>query len=199
MERTSRPVTYRVLATSLIENLKIYLVVKPLQWLCGSERLARQLEAMRVLPENTIGHDLAKTLDSHNLSLIPGFRNHDLHHLVLGYGIESEDELSMQAYLIGNGYYRWQCFVFLSSAIIIPALWPTLLRHFRRGRRCVAIDSLDIVQCLGERTAVVRAQFTRCKSDSRLRRIHANGKGTQVQALKIRFLAKSSSTQNGRF
>ena len=36
-------------------------------------------------------------LDEKGLKLIPGFERHDLNHLILGYGMEPEEELCMQA------------------------------------------------------------------------------------------------------
>jgi len=166
MKRTTASSSYCVHAGMLIENIKIWLVVKPLQFFYGRKRLDDKLDAMRNLPENSIGYDLAIMLDLHNLRLIPGFRNHDLNHLVLGYGMEWDDELCMQAYQVGNGYREWQCFVFLSSAIIVPTLWPMLWAHFQMGRASVSINELDFETCMMEQTVVVRERFKQCKTNS---------------------------------
>ena len=149
----------RPYAGLLIENLKTWLVVKPLQFICSKKPLEDRLAAMREMPEGSVGKDLVTMLDAKGLKLIPGFQNHDLNHLVLGYGMESEEELCMQAYLIGNRYYQWQCFIFLSSAVILPWLWPTLLEHFRLGRQNVSVNELEFEDCLFESTAIMQQRY----------------------------------------
>lgn len=145
---------------SLIENLKIWLVVKPLQFLCSTRTLDAKMEAMRNMPKDSVGYDLARLLDEHNLRLVPGFFEHDLNHLILGYGMGSEEELCMQAYLIGNRYYKWQCFVFLASAVIVPRLWPSLWRHFLIGRARPSVKTIEFEDCLNETTIAVQENFS---------------------------------------
>ena len=72
----------RMLLGNLTKYLKICLVVKPLQFLFPSKPYEQKLEHMRSLPEHTVGHDLARMLDSKGLKLIPGFGKHDLNHLI---------------------------------------------------------------------------------------------------------------------
>lgn len=147
------------LAASLIENLKIYLVVKPLQLLVPSKPFEEKLQRMRSLPKHTVGNDLAKMLDAKGLKLIPCFEQHDLHHLILDYGMGSEEELCMQAYLIGNGYYRPQCFVFFASGILLPRLWKTFWAHYQLGKRNVSLSSLAMDECLTQSTAMLRKKY----------------------------------------
>ena len=90
----------RVLIGKLIANTKDYLVVRPLQMLFPRRRYEKKLQLMRSLPYHTVGNDLARMLDAKGLKLIPGFERHDLNHLILGYGMEPEEELCMQAYLV---------------------------------------------------------------------------------------------------
>jgi len=146
-------------ALKLIQNLKIWLVVKPLQAICSSRKLETRLAAMRTMPKHTVGNDLAKLLDKQKLSLIPGFFEHDLNHLILGYGMESSQELCMQAYLIGNRYYKWQCFIFLASAIVVPRLWPSLWKHFQLGRSRPSVGTIQFEECLQQSTADVKRHF----------------------------------------
>lgn len=138
---------YSSAALKLIESLKIWLVVKPLQLFCSTRTLESKLSSMRELSAGTVGNDLAQMLDRHKLQLVPWFYEHDLNHLILGYGMESDEELCMQAYLIGNRYYKWQCFVFLSSAVIVPSIWPSLWKHFQLGRTCRSVHAIDFEQC----------------------------------------------------
>jgi hypothetical protein len=68
----------------LIANTKGFLVVRPLQMQCPRSRYEQTLQRLRLLPEQTVGNDLAKMLDAKGLKLIPGFERHDLNHLILG-------------------------------------------------------------------------------------------------------------------
>ena len=54
----------RMFLGNVTKYLKIYFVVKPLQFLFPSKPYEQQLEHMRSLPEHTVGHELAAMLDS---------------------------------------------------------------------------------------------------------------------------------------
>ncbi|MEZ6126963.1 MAG: hypothetical protein R3C49_27920 [Planctomycetaceae bacterium] len=100
--------------------IKICCVITPLQLLVARSSCRQKMAAMRSLPVGTVGHDLAQLLDSKGLKLIPGFEKHDLDHLILGYDMTPEDELCMQAYVIGNGRRRIQCFLFSVQQCCCP-------------------------------------------------------------------------------
>ena len=143
----------------LIDKVKTYGVIKPLQFLYPSEPYDRKLAYMRSLPPKTIGYDLAKMLDEKGLKLIPNFENHDLNHLVLNYGMDTESELCMQAYLLGNGNMKGYCILFLSSGLLLPNLWKTLYIHFKKGQRNPSISTLSFENCLEEETHLIRKQY----------------------------------------
>lgn len=150
----------RMLLGNLTKQIKICFVVKPLQLLFPSKPYEQKLEYMRSLPAHTVGHDLAKLLDSKSLKLIPGFGKHDLNHLILGYDMDPEEELCMQAYLIGNGHWQLQCFLFLGSAVLLPGLWSTLWAHYKFGKRRESLSPLSLEECLDRQTETVRREYT---------------------------------------
>ena len=117
------------------------------------------MACMRSLPADTVGYDLARMLDGKGLKLIPGFAKHDLDHLILGYDMGAEDELCMQAYLIGNGRKQIQCFLFLSSAVLLPGLWSTLWAHYNSGKRSEPLSSLKLDDCLHQNTELLRQKY----------------------------------------
>ncbi len=149
----------RMLIGKLIANTKDYLVVRPMQILFPRRRYEQKLQLMRSLSDNTVGNDLARMLDEKGLKLIPGFERHDLNHLILGYGMEPEEELCMQAYLAGNGYYKLHCCLFLSSGLLLPCLWKTLLAHYKLGKRSESLSSLSLRECMNERTELVVRKY----------------------------------------
>lgn len=149
----------RTLIGKLIANTKDYLFVRPLQIIFPRKRYEQKLKLMRSLPGHTVGNDLARLLDAKGLKLIPGFERHDLNHLILGYGMEPEEELCMQAYLVGNGYYKLHCCLFLSSSLLLPCLWKTLLVHYKLGKRSESLSSLSLKECMNERTELVVRKY----------------------------------------
>ncbi len=98
-------------------------------------------------------------LDEKGLKLIPGFERHDLNHLVHGYGMEPVEVLCMQAYLVGNGYYKLHCCLFLSSGLLLPCLWKTLFAHYKLGKRSESLSSLTPAECMTERTEFVIRKY----------------------------------------
>jgi len=149
----------RQLAESIIEIAKVYGVIKPLQFVHSNAHYSAKLEAMRSLPSGTIGSNIAEMLDNEGLKLIPRFENHDLKHLILGYGMSTIDELRMQAYLFGNGNRSVSCMLFLSSALLLPSSWNTLFQDFKKGKNNPSILRLSIDDCMNERIEVVRQQY----------------------------------------
>lgn len=139
--------------------IKICCVIKPLQHLVARNCCSQKMAYMRSLPANTVGHDLAHMLDSNGLKLIPGFAKHDLDHLILGYGMEPEEELCMQAYLIGNGRWQLQVFLFLSSAILLPGLWGALWTHYKLGRQSPVLTPLAFDDCLTQSTDQLQRKY----------------------------------------
>jgi hypothetical protein len=175
----------RLLIGRLIANTKDYLVVRPLQLLFPRERYEQQLQRMRSLPDHTVGNDLARMLDEKGLKLIPGFERHDLCHLVLGYGMEPEEELCMQAYLVGNGYYKLHCCLFLSSSLLLPCLWKTLFAHYQLGKRSESLSSLSLEACMTDRTEFVIRKYRNSAAKETCPELLARSSKAQRHAMTI--------------
>jgi hypothetical protein len=144
--------------SSLVELLKIWLVIKPLQYFYKADSECR-LSAMRTMPVGTIGKDISRLLTEHNLKPIPKFEDHDLKHIVLDYGMSSIDEIKMQAYLIGNGKYSIFCILFLASGILFPEHWSSFYREYRKGTMAPSILNLSIDECMTLETEIVKATY----------------------------------------
>ncbi len=149
----------RTFLGNVTKYIKLCCVITPLQLIVARNSCRQKMAAMRSLPVHTVGYDLAHLLDSKGLKLIPGFAKHDLNNLILGYGMDPEDELCMQAYLIGNGHWQLQCFLFLSSAVLVPWLWGTLWEHFKLGQRSESLSSLKFDDCLHLNTNELRRRY----------------------------------------
>ena len=126
---------YQRLVRQAIEHAFSSLIIPGFCWLYGEDNTTVSLAALRQLPPGTLGREIADTLDRHGLRLIPGYENHDLKHVLLGYAMTPEDELRLKACLFGNGDYSPSGFGLLALALFTPELWPELVVHYRRGRR----------------------------------------------------------------
>lgn len=142
-----------------VESIKVYLVIKPLQYIYRSSS-EKRFELYESSPEKSIGNDLYKMLDKHTLKLIPKFEDHDLKHLVLDYGMSSIEEIKMQAYLFGNGSKSIFCLLFLASGILFPRAWFSFYEEYKKGKEAPSIQNLSIDDCMKERTETIRMIYS---------------------------------------
>jgi ubiquinone biosynthesis protein Coq4 len=130
---------YQRITRSLVAHARTSFLI-PIVWrFYGRHTPQVQLSYLSSLPAGTLGRGVAEILQRHNLQLIPHYENHDLKHVLLGYEMTSEDELKLKAFMFGNGDYSLTCIGFLALGLMLPELWPELLRHFRKGRRTTSI------------------------------------------------------------
>lgn len=107
----------------------------------------KQVEELKLLEKGTLGREIANCLEEHNLKLVPKFESHDLKHVLLDYKMTPEDEIRMQAFMIGNGNYSVVSFaIFFFGVLLLPDLWRTFLTDFRKGRDTQPISSWTIEQ-----------------------------------------------------
>jgi ubiquinone biosynthesis protein Coq4 len=100
----------------------------------------QNLQRLRHFPDGSLGRELARFLDQHQLKWVPLYESHDVYHLLLDFKPELEDEVAMQFFLIGNG--KWSLFVTLTAAlgaVLMPDSWAAFKQAFRRGRSSACI------------------------------------------------------------
>lgn len=144
----------------IVEGLKIWLVIKPLQLIFNSS-VDLQLRNLTQLPKGTIGYDIYQLLNKYDLKIIPKFESHDLKHLILGYGMSSIEEIRMQMYLLGNGDYSIPCLLFVASGILFPKEWSTFHKDYKKGKRSPSILHLSISDCKMEKTKLIKDIYTK--------------------------------------
>ncbi|MEL0653346.1 hypothetical protein V6246_18135 [Algibacter sp. TI.3.09] len=152
--------TYEIpmLREQLVEFLKIYLAIKPLQFFyrTKSENIKNELEKLQ---KGTIGYDLNKLLDNNKLKVIPKFENHDLKHIILGYGMTSVEEIKMQAYLFGNGNKNIFCIIFFASGLIFPEEWNSFYKEYKKGKKSVYIHDLSFKETIMKQTEKLKTTY----------------------------------------
>ncbi|MGK4569391.1 hypothetical protein [Flavobacterium sp. 3HN19-14] len=122
--------------------------------------LEKKLNHLRSLDIDTVGYGVSQLLDERNYRLIPKFENHDLKHLILGYEMTMQDEIKMQAYLIGNGNYTLPCLLFFSLFLFYPSTWKSLPGEYRNGKSMKSIYFLTLDECKGENLAKIRREYS---------------------------------------
>ena len=122
-------------------------IIWMLEFIYGKNKLDKKLLELNNLPKGTVGFEVSKLILQNNYRLIPKFENHDLKHLVLDYKMTIQDELKMQAYLIGNGNHTIACLLFFSLVILYPSIWRNLFHEFHQGRKSTSIHFLTLENC----------------------------------------------------
>ena len=159
LEFQQRKISFKSLAEHLVDSIKSNCVIKPLQRIYSQRLYDDKLMQMRNLPSNTIGNDIAKMLDENNLKLIPKSEDHDLKHLILEYGMATQDEIKMQAYLLGNGSRKLTCVLFLLSGILFPSLWKEYYQEYKKGKKSPSILKLSLEDCMKLQTNDMRKKY----------------------------------------
>ena len=109
------------------------------------DKYHKQVAELRNLKNGTLGKEMANCLDNHNLTLVPQYESHDLKHVLLDYKMTAEDEIRMQAFMIGNGNYSIPSFtIFIFGAILLPDLWQTFYSDFKKGKKTIGISGWTI-------------------------------------------------------
>ena len=128
------------------------------------DKYHKQVDDLRRLDEGTLGKNIANCLDQHRLTLVPKFESHDLKHVLLNYKMTAEDEIRLQAFMIGNGNYSIPSFViFLFGAILLPDLWQTFYTDFKKGRQTISISKWTIDDYAHRPISVLRAVLAQSK------------------------------------
>ena len=105
----------------------------------------QKVSELRNLESGMLGKEIADCLDIHKLTLVPNYESHDLKHVLLNYKMTAEDEIRMQAFMLGNGNYTIPCFAILGfGAILLPDLWSTFYQDYKKGRKSIPISSWKI-------------------------------------------------------
>ncbi|WP_053970081.1 hypothetical protein [Mangrovimonas sp. ST2L15] len=143
-----------------VEGLKIWLVIKPLQFLFKNE-MEKHMVELQSCKEGTVGYDIYGMLKKYHLNVIPKFENHDLKHLILGYGMSPLEEIRMQMYLLGNGNYSIYCLLFALSGILFPKQWRSFYLAFKKGKNRVSILNLTISDCIHMQTEKLKRTYNK--------------------------------------
>lgn len=132
-----------------------------LEKIYGATTLDPKLALLRTLEKGTVGREVAKMLDEKGYRLIPKFENHDLKHIVLDYEMTMQDEIKMQAYLVGNGNTTFPCLIFLSLGLFYPKIWGDLHAEYKQGKKKNSIHFLTLDNCMNKPLTEIKNAYGR--------------------------------------
>ncbi|WP_136467620.1 hypothetical protein [Flagellimonas onchidii] len=125
-----------------------------------TDKMEKHASELQNCKEGSVGYDMRLMLKKHELKVIPKFENHDLKHLLLGYGMTSIEEIKMQMFLLGNGNYTIYCLLFVASGILFPKDWRNFYFEYRKGKKASSILDLSIYDCMNMKTEELKAIYS---------------------------------------
>ena len=157
MRRTNLPI-YKF--RYKIAHLLTLLAPKIVKLTLLKEKWRYTLQDYRNFPVGTVAREIANYLDLKGLCFLPKGEKHDVRHIVLGYEMNVEGEVRMQAFLIGNGKLHLYGILYLGFfLILLPELIIPCLGDFLRGRQAVEMADLSEVALLGMHLDEVKKLF----------------------------------------
>lgn len=136
------------------------LSVSTIEFFSKMEPYEQKVSELRKLENGTLGKEIAECLDKHNLTLVPKYESHDLKHVLLNYKMTTEDEIRMQAFMIGNGNYSIPSFaILIFGAILLPDLWRTFYSDFKKGKKSIGISEWTIEKYATRNLHKLRAEL----------------------------------------
>jgi len=136
-------------------------IIWALEKIHGATTLDSKLAQLRTLEKGTVGREVAEMLYKKGYRLIPKFENHDLKHIVLDYEMTMQDEIKMQAYLVGNGNTTFPCLIFLSLGLFYPRIWGDLASEYRQGKKTNSIHFLTLENCMDKPLTEIKNDYGR--------------------------------------
>lgn len=102
------------------------------------------IDQHRMMPQGSLGNELAVFLDSRKLSLLPKYEIHDVMHVLLGYGTTALEEMKLQAFVIGNGSATFAGKVlFITGLIIKPEYIKQLRKEISAGKNAKQLSRVN--------------------------------------------------------
>jgi hypothetical protein len=138
-------------------------IIWVLEKIYGTKPLDLKLAELRKLEKGSVGREVAEMLDIKGYRLIPKFENHDLKHIILDYEMTMQDEIKMQAYLVGNGNKTFPCLIFLSLGLFYPKIWSELGKEYRQGKKTNSIHYLTLESCMDKPLSEMKNKYGREK------------------------------------
>lgn len=111
----------------------------------GALGIAQLLE----MPHHTLGLALGRHMQHYKLQFIPGFEEHDIKHLILGYDVTVPGEIRLSAFEFGAGNRSFMTLgVFLLGIPLAADLWPQMIEDYKHGKKHKHFRKIEFKKCL---------------------------------------------------
>ena len=88
-------------------------------------------------PKDSLGFVLGNFLTKNSFELMPKIENHDVFHVLTGYGTKVQDEIALQYLCFGNGKNSLYSFGSLLVGILLfPDYLNYYIKSYRLGKNC---------------------------------------------------------------
>lgn len=92
---------------------------------------------LRHFAPGTLGHDLYRFLQEHNLEIMPKLEVHDVFHVLFELQPNVPDEVRLQALLLGNGHRSFYVYsAVLIGCMLFPEYFTDFKMAYQKGKRC---------------------------------------------------------------
>jgi|GEM_PF-2015452 len=97
------------------------------------------------MDKDSLGYSLYTYLSENNLTFKPNLIRHDMKHILLNYEMKMEDELKLNAFLIGNKSNNLVGYIYLITCLFfIPEMITKLKIDYRKGKVATRLKSIDL-------------------------------------------------------
>jgi hypothetical protein len=138
----------------LLEVLTHKIALPLIAGLRKKNKFSYTMEQLMMLPDGTLGKDLALYLKSKNFQLIANYERHDCKHIILQYEMDEEGEARMQFYFLGNRHYSVPVVMtVILCFFLMPDHWRKFYHEFKKGRMSRTFDGVDFNDLIPMHTA----------------------------------------------
>jgi hypothetical protein len=131
----------RTLRHDYIFKYQLEFFISVLNFFGDTEDCISLKKRISVLPDNTLGKQLYIMMESANIEFVPWYKEHDFKHALLGYKMDTLEEMKMQAFMWGNSGFQWfTTLMTLNFLIWIPEVWSELPKHYKIGQQILPIS-----------------------------------------------------------
>jgi hypothetical protein len=100
-------------------------------------------------PPNTLGKNLFEIMQKNKIKLVPWYKEHDLKHSLLGYRMNTLEEMRMQCFMWGNaGFFCFNTIIAAFFIIWTPEMWGDAPYHFNAGKLVKKLTELKLENCI---------------------------------------------------
>lgn len=123
------------LRLNVIFPFQLNMAVAVLNFFGNVKECKKLMTKMSELPDCTLGKKLYDIMQANRIELVPWYKEHDLKHVLLGYKMDTLEEMRMQCFMWGNaGFSVFTTIITFFFIIWTPEMWADAKNHFNAGK-----------------------------------------------------------------